>query len=696
MTISIFSADFGSNPLFRSLENQLTTSLPLDTCEWKRSFGRPNKNVRLDGQFKPYDANTNLRNRTSDWSILEHPVLHIFVTDCSDVDAYKATVKDEIDSWLRSLNANGHTDDWMILQVETSDSKKTKNLLPRTTVLDKLRLDFGAGKNAADRCISVLHPVKHEVRATESFRCLLNRMRALMLIGFNRNIVRYEELIRAHREKRQQAGWCYVRHFGLQEQLAVVLEMLGLHLEALVQYDELDAMFGQEVLLAEKNGERGDGRPPWLRKFEERPLHQFHGIALAATTADRMAEARRRIAAGTATVLEFRSYLYARQTTLLAAADQHWEIAERFMPFVFGTLREVEIVLCGSSGGGAVAVDGAMACWQFVCAIEVLTLCDAAVAGDAAKDATNIFQYTAPIWELAKDRLYELGELCGLLPGQRATSAQLHAVVQLSAGIGDGDGVDEEAALVERRVAESAPHLTNRSVQRKCATERLKEALGSNEAFKKLYLELSELAISTYKHVSRLRSARLVGLDLGMFYCALGEPHKAVVFFGDLLRELKAEQWPTLVGRTLLELAGCYRQMNDDVALMKVAATIACCEALDAKVRAEYFDEWQRSMMVVVEKPVGLGVEQPQEGGVLVTLEDHFTVRELRVVTAAGGDEKIIQDEMLNVEIRLKSRFPREIVAAEVALSYEMVEKSTGGELTTVALNGAADEAPSG
>jgi trafficking protein particle complex subunit 10 len=33
--------------------------------------------------------------------------------------------------------------DWMILIVETIDLKKTKNILPRQSVLDKIRMDFG-------------------------------------------------------------------------------------------------------------------------------------------------------------------------------------------------------------------------------------------------------------------------------------------------------------------------------------------------------------------------------------------------------------------------------------------------------------------------------------------------------------------------------------------------------------------------
>jgi hypothetical protein len=43
-------------------------------------------------------------------------------------------------------------------------------------------------------------------------------------------------------------------HFFFQEELAFVLEMLGLYDEALVQYDELDALFTQFVLNSNVGG----------------------------------------------------------------------------------------------------------------------------------------------------------------------------------------------------------------------------------------------------------------------------------------------------------------------------------------------------------------------------------------------------------------------------------------------------------
>lgn len=60
-----------------------------------------------------------------------------------DVDTYKTSIREDIDNWLKTLTQY-HIQDWMIVIVETYDIKKTNKLLPRTTVLDKIRSDFAA------------------------------------------------------------------------------------------------------------------------------------------------------------------------------------------------------------------------------------------------------------------------------------------------------------------------------------------------------------------------------------------------------------------------------------------------------------------------------------------------------------------------------------------------------------------------
>lgn len=468
LRVSFPILDSGAGPLFRSLESHISSSIPLDTFEWKRSYGRPVKEVRVEASFQPFDAKVLDRYKRGDWNILEHPVLHLYVTECNDVDTYKSTVREEIDSWLKTLTTFGIVD-WMILVVETVDVKKSKNILPRTTVLDKIRTDFGAKSN--DRCISLLNPMKFEMKASESFRCFLQRIRGLILIGYNRNINKYEELIRTNRERRNQDDWCFVKYFLLQERLAFVLEMLGLHSEALVQYDELDAMFSQFVL----NSAFGELQK-WLTLFQ-RPFTTFQGICM---NRKMIMAKRKRIEDNSFNFLEFRSYLFERQAMILNAAGKASDIAERLLPFLFSTAREIELLKFEMT-------DGALACWEFVCAMEVLDICEKAVE---TKDGTSIFHHSAPIWNLAKDKLHELGILCGLMPGFTPTSEQLHVVVQLSAGI--GDSIPEELAasaqLKNDGDGKEARALSPNRRAKKTVTDRLKEALGSNQAFQKMYL----------------------------------------------------------------------------------------------------------------------------------------------------------------------------------------------------------------
>jgi hypothetical protein len=54
--------------------------------------------------------------------------------------------------------------------------------------------------------------------------------------------------MRERRERRQEPNWTYSSYFLLQEELAFMFEMLGCYEDALVQYDELDALFTQFVL----------------------------------------------------------------------------------------------------------------------------------------------------------------------------------------------------------------------------------------------------------------------------------------------------------------------------------------------------------------------------------------------------------------------------------------------------------------
>ena len=87
MNWKLFS-DTGDLPLFRSLQNQIVTSIPNNTSEWKRSYGRLVKNIRLEASFQQFNTALLDKYKAGEWNILEQPVLHIYVTECS-VSLYK-------------------------------------------------------------------------------------------------------------------------------------------------------------------------------------------------------------------------------------------------------------------------------------------------------------------------------------------------------------------------------------------------------------------------------------------------------------------------------------------------------------------------------------------------------------------------------------------------------------------------------
>lgn len=98
--------------------------------------------------------------------------------------------------------------------VENYDGKRSKQLIPRTTVLDKIRADFALKQG--DRCISVINPAKPENKIAESWRGLVGRIRHLLLVAYAKAVTRLEDHVRQQRERRNEPGWNFIKYFMLQ------------------------------------------------------------------------------------------------------------------------------------------------------------------------------------------------------------------------------------------------------------------------------------------------------------------------------------------------------------------------------------------------------------------------------------------------------------------------------------------------
>uniref|UniRef100_A0A8P4G040 TRAPPC10/Trs130 N-terminal domain-containing protein n=1 Tax=Dicentrarchus labrax TaxID=13489 RepID=A0A8P4G040_DICLA len=245
----------GDQSLFTSLYTSLAQQLPREPMEWRRTYGRAPKMIHLEANFVQFKEE--LLPKEGNKALLTFPFLHIYWTDCCDTEVYKSLVKEDMLRWQNSLRAHGSAD-WVIIVVETNDNKKKNktNILPRSSIVDKIRSDFCNKQN--DRCVVLSDPLKDSSRSQESWNSLLLKLRTLLLMSFTKNLGRFEDDMRTLREKRTQPGWSFCEYFMVQEELAFVFEMLQQFEDALVQYDELDALFTQYVL----NFGAGGKQPP--------------------------------------------------------------------------------------------------------------------------------------------------------------------------------------------------------------------------------------------------------------------------------------------------------------------------------------------------------------------------------------------------------------------------------------------------
>ncbi|CAH1229508.1 TRAPPC10 [Branchiostoma lanceolatum] len=568
----------GDQNLFSSLHGDLVQRLPLEPVEWRRSYGRPPRMVQVEANFVPFTDE--MLPKEGDMSLLRQPFFHMFWTDCPDVDVYKIQTKDEITLWLQKLRIY-NIQDWMIVLVANSDAKKNK-LLPRTTVIDKIKSDFCSKQ--ADRCLVIYDPLVDSPKSLESWVALVQRLKQLLLVSFNRNLGQFEDNMRAQRERRTEVDWNFCRYFLVQEELAFVFEMLKQYEDALVQYDELDALFTQFVL----NIQAGD-IPEWLGSFS-RPCTCWDGLYLWQPV---NYDKRDLIQENTATLLDLRNYLFSRQCALLFFLQRPWEVAQRTLPFVHNVIRELEILELTLPAG-------AVACWAFMSCLEVLQMIE------RCSDSSQVeaySPYTASIWAYAREKLHELGVMCGLMPDMNPSSEQLHMVVDLLAGMG------------QKQERESIPNSPDK---------KLREALSSKAAFQKHYLELSELAMGTYKHIGRIRSARRIGKDLAAFYMMLGDARKAESFLSDALKMYQREGWGLLATNTCKDLAFCQKELNNMQKYAESCSLLASNDLLSPADRTHFYNE----LLTVCAKSSGDG-----DSSILLHMEPMMTITDVCIDT---------------------------------------------------------------
>ncbi|KAJ5301668.1 hypothetical protein N7508_006531 [Penicillium antarcticum] len=356
--------------LFPLVQPVIEAKLPLKNLHWK-SPTRPVRSIEsLRIGFTPAQE-SNERKSSSDAAsgavahrrhqipgLRQTPYLKIYLLRCDDNETYKTTARRNLREWIKanassqssqSATANQEKHDafeWLILHVvpdgeaaEKAAASTSKWGRGSTSVLEKAKADFnGSSKSAVDRVAQLRLP-KPGVKSpelAEQLEDLIDKIKNGILASFDLRVAQYEEDIKEKDSQRSLPGWNFCTFFILKEGLARGFENVGLFEDALAGYDELgvglDAAIRDQI---EGSGDQHGGALLTTSKnWTEMAKKALESGASEETDASPFTELqpdefplnankmpyREMILASDISIFDFRTYIFARQLTLLLRA----------------------------------------------------------------------------------------------------------------------------------------------------------------------------------------------------------------------------------------------------------------------------------------------------------------------------------------------------------------------------------------
>ncbi|OJA10941.1 hypothetical protein AZE42_04658 [Rhizopogon vesiculosus] len=477
----------------------LQSQLPLRSIHWK-SASRPNvKTIQeLDLTFLPLDSLRDEHTSQVPVTLLEKPLLNLYIVTCEDNDLYRTAVKKQIKDWHYAISQRKNQD-WLILHVVRSDIKTAdrKFFNMKSSVLDKIKADFNMDKR--DRCVQLSWTAGD--CSPVIWADLVNKIKDGLLFALNSSVSQREEEVRRSESQRHMPGWNFCTFF---ESLASSFEGVKLFEDALQQYNELEVSFIQ--VLREKN-------MSWFGSLIQ-PVPMDDSMPLLSVSKKPY---RDLILANSISVFDFRIYLLARQCALLNKMRRPSEICQKVTSFLgtFGRrLRE------------ATLPEYFIESWIFSSALSVIDQCDTWVPSTEL-DGIQLARFSASkgeLLELAKTQLDLLGVKVGHLPPKPPFAN----------------------TIVEETPTSHAEQPSKRSSTHRISKYEVILAIGDREAFYDLYCATSNRAIDMYVKAGRRKFA----LKLHGFLAALdihrGRLANALTIFTSLPAHYAPHMWTSL------------------------------------------------------------------------------------------------------------------------------------------------------
>ncbi|KXN82613.1 Trafficking protein particle complex subunit 10 [Leucoagaricus sp. SymC.cos] len=504
---------------WKQIQNALKAQFPLRNIHWKPP-SRPSILTiqELEVKLIPFENFRDEHASQIPMTLLEKPLLHIYVVTCEpgDLDTYKATVKKQVKDWHTAVASRKHQE-WLILHLVKGDTPVPsggKLFQLKGSVLDKLKTDFNQDKR--DRCIQVTWSTAND--SPLAWGEFGNKVKDSLMSAFDVAVGHREEEIRRSESQQQMPGWNFCTFFILKESLASSFEGMNLLEEALLQCDELEESFNH--IWREKNfswfgplinASPGDDTLPLL-SVTKKPYRDL-------------------ILANTISVFDLRIFILGRQCELLAKLGRINDIATSALSFLarFGLrLRTIADSL------PLFFIES----WIYSSSISIVQQYDVwfPAPTDGSKPSTLLYASKGELYEASRRQasLDKMGVQVGHLPSKPPFSANLPSI---------------------------STH-TDRNSEMSISNQDLLDGVHDCEAFYKLYIDITNRAISMYTKAGRRKSALKLHGSLAALDLYRAQYDNALTTFSSLPAHYAPHTWTALESYMLSQALDTHAEME--------------------------------------------------------------------------------------------------------------------------------------
>lgn len=555
--------------------------------------------------------------------------VHICFVNTEDTEHYKNTVKKQIQDWLNVVG-NKKNQEWFIVYATASDVRKGQT--PRFlnvggSVFDRLKSDFTPKQD------KLMHLKLSNLKDNEVWNEFFHRLKDAVISSFIKQVTQYEEDTRRLDAQRLKPGWNYCQYFILKEGLACTYEMMNINDEALVQYDELEAAFFQNL--------REQGAP-WFTTFGGTDSGDDSNDILNIN----LKPYRDMILQNTITIFDFRIYLFARQVQLLfRVVNGPHEICNRAKQFIYSfarTIQEYKVSLIPYFGES----------WIYSSCLNVINHCDELLAFSPHSEVL-VSEYEnakAELLHYARLQLDTLGIASKLFTLSIHSSSSL-ALPGPNAMLPPGN--DSTSLVFEQ--SKALAELTNADI---------KNSLASEESFDALYFRITNRCISSFQACNKLRTVSLLKGDVALLHFDRRRYAEAAAIWEEALTN--AKDWLSSETEILKKLAICQKELG---ARSKYVSTclliLGKWDSLKEDGEVEYFVKEISENSRIIDEPIA------------VTQDTMLKVSVIRMINRVGDTDPVtVELEVHNVLSETLSASG--IVCTLVSTSEEQFACSSG------------------